>query len=748
MFEFPLLFALGFSQLLMLGWLAAAAAPLLIHLWNKRKYREVQWAAMQYLLAAIQKNSRRLQIEHWLLLAIRTAIIVLAVLAVAGPSLDQTAGSFGSDAPTHKLIVIDGSFSMGYRPTDKTLFDRAKELATEIVEQSRQGDGFTLLLMSSPPRVIVGTPAFSPRDFLAEIQNLRMPHGGADLAGTLAKVDEIVKNVNASQQRLTQHQVYFLTDLGRTSWDPNGAAGASATRSTIDRLAQEAGLYVVDLGQPQTQNLALTELRSSRPFATTGSNITFEAVLRNFSSQARSDPVEFVVDGQRIKDGVVDAPANGDGTINFSHRFETAGDHIVEVRVLGDALSIDNHRWLALPVKAQLEALIVNGESNRRAADYLRFALDPDSGKHGAQLNATKAAGAGSVHTTVVSESGLQELDLSKFDCVFLSNVAQFTAGEAHQLSNYLRSGGSLVFFLGDRVLADRYNDELGGKRPGSLRVLPLLLDKPTNTSRYSFDPLDYRHPIVAEYRGNVRAGLLQTPVSKYFRMLAITGDASQAEAVKFQTALAFAETGDPAIVTEQIDRGWVTFVALPASLESVDPVTKTPWTLMTATQSFQPIVQEILAWSLRGKNRDRNSIVGESIGATPMQARTETSLLMRTPDGRSEQVLLSHENAESRWSFADTWFSGVYEAKPVGADAINQSFAVNVDTTESDLTKISLEELPRGMTSLVSWNDSEERSDQKFTMRGGLHRPLLYAVLMLLFVETLLAWWLGYRAG
>ena len=54
--SFPL-FAFGFGNILMLGWLAAAAAPILIHLWNKRRYREVSWAAIEYLLSALRKNS-------------------------------------------------------------------------------------------------------------------------------------------------------------------------------------------------------------------------------------------------------------------------------------------------------------------------------------------------------------------------------------------------------------------------------------------------------------------------------------------------------------------------------------------------------------------------------------------------------------------------------------------------------------------------------------------------------------------
>ena len=78
------LFAFGFLNLPMLGWLAAAAAPILIHLWARRHYRQAPWAAMEFLLAAIRRHTRRMFFEQWLLLAIRTAIIVLLVLAVAG----------------------------------------------------------------------------------------------------------------------------------------------------------------------------------------------------------------------------------------------------------------------------------------------------------------------------------------------------------------------------------------------------------------------------------------------------------------------------------------------------------------------------------------------------------------------------------------------------------------------------------------------------------------------------------------
>src|SRR3970282_145108 len=114
----------------------------------------------QHLLPALQKNARRIRIEQWILLAVRTLIIVLLVLAVAEPFLEQAGLKFVSGQRAHKVLVLDRSYSMAYKPADETLFARAKQLAARVVDKSSQGDGFTLVLLADPPRVVVGTPAF------------------------------------------------------------------------------------------------------------------------------------------------------------------------------------------------------------------------------------------------------------------------------------------------------------------------------------------------------------------------------------------------------------------------------------------------------------------------------------------------------------------------------------------------------------------------------------------------------------
>src|SRR3954465_11624746 len=80
------IFALAFATpMFALAGLALAAIPIIIHFLNRRRFKTVPWAAMEFLLRAMRKNRRRLRFEQWILLATRCAVIMLAALALARP---------------------------------------------------------------------------------------------------------------------------------------------------------------------------------------------------------------------------------------------------------------------------------------------------------------------------------------------------------------------------------------------------------------------------------------------------------------------------------------------------------------------------------------------------------------------------------------------------------------------------------------------------------------------------------------
>lgn len=726
MLDLSPLLGFGFGNLLMLGWLAAAAAPILIHLWNKRRYREVSWAAIEYLLAAMRKNSRRMWIEQWLLLLVRTLVVALLVMAVAQPFLEQMGLAFVPGERTLKVLVIDGSYSMAYKPTDKSRFERAQQLAAQIVGDSAQGDAFSLLLMAAPPVVVVGTPAVEPAQVIEEIENLKLPHGGADLPATLVAVQRIVQA--GDDAGLERKEIYFLTDLGRNTWQVDAKDGQIADfRQLLTSLSAQAAMLVVDLGQTSSENLAVTNLSSSEAFAATAREMNLSAQVRNFGATPRNHhPVELYVDDRRVKEAYVDVGAGEQSPVSFSHRFDTPGDHVVEVRLGADLLEIDNHRWLSVPVKEHLRVLCVNGKPATTpmtgATDYLALALNPDTGT---------SAAAGVVEPEVIAESALLERDLSRYDCVFLCNVAQFTPNEARVLSGVLKRGGGLVFFLGDQVLADRYNRELAGQQPG--RVLPAMIGAVAGSTHHYFDPLNYRHPLVSVFQGREQSGLLTTPVYKYFKLTPSPGAT---------VALGF-DGGDPAIVEEVIDRGRSILVATEGSLSSIDGASRQPWTTMPAWPSFVPLVQEILALAVRGQMAYRNVEVGQSIGESLDAQAARAAIHVINPLGEREEVRVALDAQSARWTYGDTLTSGVYRAELTAPAKVEEAFAVNVDTAESDLTKLPPEELPKEFM-IYGKQGVDESESPKINTRSGLHKYLLYCVLGLLFSETFLAWWFG----
>ncbi len=726
---FAVLFAFGFGNLAMLGWLAAASAPLLIHLWNRRKYQETEWAAIEFLLAAARRNARRLQLRQWVLLAVRTAIVVLVVTALAEPFFDQLGMRFMPGGRTHKLLVVDGSYSMDYRPTDRSRFEQAKQLAVQIVEASGPSDAFTLVMMGSPAQVIVGTPALETGSFVKEIESLRLTHAAADLSSTLALVRKMVERVTAKHRRLEHHEVYFLTDLGRNTWAPatqDDPAGVELQRQ-IDQLSAQARLIVFDLGQPEPENLAVVHLKRNEPFTIAGHQATFDVNLRNFGTRPRlRQVVQWAVDDRPVGETLVDLPPGGEASVSFGHRFETPGQHVVSVQLSPDLLEVDNRRWLSVPVKSQLRTLCVG--SQPQATKYLDLALNPTGSRQSP------------VHNQTVPESALSELDLGQFDSVFLANVGQFTKTEARLLVRYLRQGGGLVFFLGDQVIPSRYNALLASERRPGERVLPARLGPIVQEAQYRFDALDYRHPLVRVFRGQEQAGLLTTPVYRYFQL---TIPAAWPEA---QVALAFAD-GRPAIVEESLHGGRTVLVATAASLASVDPVTGNPWTTMPAWPSFVPIVQELLALAVGNQIEQSNGLVGQTLSAPVPAAQRGAALNLRSPDGQDHPVTVLTDSDPPRWTFAKTVESGLYQLglrSSAESASATISYAVNVATVESDLAKVDSQHLPEDLLVETEWRGLNADPVGQISRRAGVHRMLLYGALGLLLLETCLAWRLG----
>ncbi len=704
----------------MLLWAAAALLPILIHLWSRRRYQSTSWAAMTFLMAAMRQNARRVRLEQWLLLAVRTAILLLFALALADPMSSAFSAWTGArqGGRTHSLVVLDASYSMDYRDQDQSRFDRAKQYLRDLVESAAQGDGFTLVLLSEPPRVVIGQPAFDRGDLLQEINSLSLTHAGADLPATLATVESVLKRSAEEDPGLVRRRVLFLTDLQRLTWQD---AAIAESRERINRLAETASLSVVDFGESTEQNAAISRLESLQPLSTTTTDTSFQAEIQNFSPDGLAGQrVTFRVDGQLRAEQRVDLQPAERATVVFPHRFDRSGEHVIEVRLQEDRLPVDNHRWLSVPVQDVIRVLCIDGQPDE--ARYVALALDPHQN------------GQRRVEVERAAESAIVESDLERYDCVVLCNVGRFNGEEAAVLHRYVERGGGLIVFLGDRVQADSYNEQLGDFADRA-RVLPASLGEISSESQYRLNPLDYRHPLVAPFRGHEKSGLLTTPIWTYVRLK---------PSANAKVALAF-DNGDPVLVEEQIGAGRVILFATAVSPESLNRSSSPPipWTAIASWPSFPPLVQEMLTLSLSGRAQGRNQLVGDDLRGDVATAAPGTVVDVTSPSGAEERLPLLLDSDGAHWSYSSATQSGPYQVTVGPPVASTQEYVLNVDTRESNLERIPLDSLPSPLTSgaQVSGGTPVAASDGP---SQSYYRELLLGVIGLVVVEVMLAYRLG----
>jgi hypothetical protein len=699
---------------------------------------------MSFLLAAMRRSARRIQLQQWLLLAARTLVIVLVVLAVAEPYGEGLIAGGPLGAPAHKVVVVDASYSMAYRSGDLRRIDRAKQLAGQLVRESGGADTFTLIQLADPPQTILGRDVIDRSAVVAQIDALPLAHTGGDLARTLGLVEKAIsgepdaeetRQLENSASPIERHEVYFFTDLQRASWGSRSTesparndeaitdAENDAIRESLRFLAQRATLMVIDVDSATADNLAVTHLAAADPFVTTRGETGFEATLHQFGAQARSRcAVELIVDGMPVAEQSVDVPAGGDAAVRFTHHFRAPGYHTLAIRAAGDALEIDNTRWLVVPVRDEVKVLCVAGKAG--AAKYVASALDPDP------------TDLSPLRPVVINEGDLAEVELAEFDCVIFCNVARLSVGEAERIKRYSSAGGGMIVFLGDRVRAEAW-EQGDEKQSDAPSLLPARIGELIAEPQFGLDPLEYRHPIVAAFRGRERAGLLTTPVARYFR-LHLSDDRPDAEVAARLTS------GDPFLITAPLGRGRVVLVATDGSLSSVDAATGEPWTAWPAWPSFLPLVREMLAYAVAGQREQWQLPVGAALASNDRDSAPLSGVVHITrPDGRTDSLQPESDSAGQRWSYDATDMSGIYSVR-VTENAEPQPFAVNVDTRESDLAAIDRQQIPAEISVRTTPQEAAGPAGSDMFTKAGWQQPLLAGALALLLVESLMAWHFG----
>ncbi|HEX7050508.1 MAG TPA: BatA domain-containing protein [Longimicrobiales bacterium] len=207
---------MGFLSPMLLFLAAAAAVPLILHLFQRQQGPRVVFPALRYLRRAEKESARRIRLRQLLLLALRVAALALLALAAARPLL-RSIGT--GHEPTAVAIVLDNSLSSGLVVGDRRVLDLLKQRATETLEQAGPDDRFWLIRAGAPwePAVPGGAAAT-----LARVRETEVVAGAADLDAALARARALL--AAGADGRATE--IHLLSDLQATGFTATAAEDA------------------------------------------------------------------------------------------------------------------------------------------------------------------------------------------------------------------------------------------------------------------------------------------------------------------------------------------------------------------------------------------------------------------------------------------------------------------------------------------------------------------------------------------
>ncbi|MFT5431696.1 MAG: hypothetical protein ACI9OJ_002393 [Myxococcota bacterium] len=690
---------MGFESPGYLWAMSAAFIPLLIHLIARRRAKVHDFAAIHFILLSNKRIARRLRLKQWLLMALRMLLIAVIPLAFAKPFVTHASEVLVATAePTSVVIIVDPSFSMGYRIGEETLLERAKSKALEIVSDLRNESDAAVVLASTPARALTPRLTYDRGLLRAAIDSISSTHSRADMQSALRLAEQIL--VASGQPR---REVVLLTDLQATEWE------GMARPWSLEHSPQ---FTLVDVGSDvERVNGAITSVVAEPESGGSGRSVRVTVDVHN----DRPNPFEGVLTvrvGSKAAKGVIKIAPRLDVTKEFSILLGDGGINHGVVELTPDALAGDNVQPFVIDFLRRVHVLVVNGAPrtvlHKDETFFLRAALRP------ARDSASRMS------PTYIKPDELTAGQLDYVDVVVLANVASLDQPQVEALLKWVNKGGGLFITAGENVTPKAYNSVM-------LPLLPLpLRDIRTADEGLFLTGVQADHPIMRLFSRLPDASLFTAATRRY----ALLDTAPTADT---QVLASFTD-GGAALVERRIGYGRV--VMLTTSIDR-------DWTELPFKTSYLPLMQQTLL-HLSGRldrSQARSLVVGESRAIEVGRDVTEIRVLR--PNGE-EMRFSGADLADPELRFHATDLAGSYVVTQLRKEGSERErFTVHVDRRESVLTAVDRSEVEAVVTQGASRrSETNTVAAAPPRERGDIWPMMLVALFVLLTFET----WLAYQ--
>ncbi|MCQ2269937.1 MAG: BatA domain-containing protein [Bacteroidales bacterium] len=497
-----------FANPLFLIALSAVLIPIIIHLFNFRKYKTVYFSNVKMLEDVLLKTKKESRLQQYIVLALRVLAIAALAIAFAQPFIPKN--NLSSHKGNVVTIFVDNSFSMDANSKDGTLLYDAVEAAKNVVNAFSYADDFVLTTQdfSSKESHILNKDEIL--SMLDDIQPSAQSH-------TMAEIVAFAQNT-ASYSHKSNHINYFISDFQKNTFD-----AAALKRDSLNRN------FLIPIEVRHTDNVSIDSCWFLTPVFNVGQSVTLTVRIHNYgTTDVNKLPLKLYVNDEQKALAAVDVKAESYADYQMNYTITGDGVQCGVVRIEDSPIIFDDELFFVYTVASANNIIVVNAKENR----YLKAMYGMDS-------------------LFVYQEMNEKQVNYSQFktcNLLVLDQLQRISSGMASEVEKYVNAGGTLLFFPAEEMdeSVNGFLAQLGVGQYGKLAQTKMKVGKVNLESVY--------------FSGAIQSSserMTMPTLTQYFPIASTAGTTAMEEVMSL-------ENGSPFLTSYPCGQGRVLLCAVP----------------------------------------------------------------------------------------------------------------------------------------------------------------------------------------
>lgn len=411
-----------FANPLFLFGLAAIAIPIIIHLFNFRRFRKVFFTNVKFIEELKQQTRQQSQLRHLLVLLMRILAIAALVIAFAQPFIPVSEKQSGQASANAVSIYVDNSFSMEAETTDGPLLNQALNLARETAMAYGSSDQYQLLTNDFEGR---HQRFVSREDFLEMLNEVEL--------------SPVTRNISEAYKR----QAELLNNDVKGTKTACVISDFQESTTDLQSIVPDTSIstYLIPAATSKTGNIYIDSVWFREPVYRINQLATLYVRIVNDSEQDyNKTPVRLIINDVQRAISSFDIKAGESLEITMPYSNNAAGLQFGELNITDHPVTYDDTFYFVYEVMNEIPVLAINANDEN---PYLNSLFASDS-------------------LIVFNNADENQLDYTTFgnyNLIILNGLNIISSGLSQEIKRFAQAGGHVAVFPGEMADLASYRE-------------------------------------------------------------------------------------------------------------------------------------------------------------------------------------------------------------------------------------------------------------------------------------------------